>query len=772
MPPVSSGDDMSSTSSNISRTDSSDSLSSTSSSGTNTPSRIVDNDNNNGNGNASGTGSNNDPFGSNSDEVFENLTSSRCPIGGSTKASNLLMRVLSSGGRNAPRVRDEAAGKKLVVGEVRLDHCFPGGARSGWLYKISVNGERLPPKAVPKWMVWMEMAPRNPITLEVLARDTSVPATTTTNGLHNGVETAVDGKSEDFISIKAKPMKPLDFFKVAGDDVAAGRAPIDWERCPGMEVVLEMRLEADATRGGAGAMYGSGKVSTRSLDVRQKVEVLSQRESSQRRAVMFPPDGTASVIPAPPPLTAVEIVIVKDSYNKVLSWAESLLEFMVERLFFFVPSLPETLGDLAPNLQRYLHGMIDLAVRALDPSTEDISRETYQALHPNPNQAHQDVQGYAQALAEQGFLLTHWEVLRELWMDALKISPYMEAYELHNMKLGVESAAYRFFTLHVLTPAVRAINDMDKVYEDTANATKIAKSWLPYSVNENLRWGLAVEVYGRLFTRHPEVVRLFRRADMYSLSKLLSDLLQIAAMSFGDMWANMLTIRELGAAHADLGLPTSAHAKLSEVLMEVLGEKLEGFCPPPTATAFPGFGFAVTGGAVVEEEGLSLKELWGLAWQRAVTQVRLPMDNAERLIAKAYEWTEQASFELHWDEGYTKTRKGAIYNEVVNRGTYTHTFEELVHGARVCWRNSAKCIGRIAWNTLMVRDKRHVTDLDEVFAECMEHQRLAMADGRPGRTAPQVKNQAGVYICPQHASKQVLLLLSRRTSSSDFGGAL
>ena len=41
-----------------------------------------------------------------------------------------------------------------------------------------------------------------------------------------------------------------------------------------------------------------------------------------------------------------------------------------------------------------------------------------------------------------------------------------------------------------------------------------------------------------------------------------------------------------------------------------------------------------------------------------------------------------------------------------------------------------RCIGRIAWNTLMVRDKRHVTDLDEIFAECMEHQRLAMADGR------------------------------------------
>lgn len=39
-------------------------------------------------------------------------------------------------------------------------------------------------------------------------------------------------------------------------------------------------------------------------------------------------------------------------------------------------------------------------------------------------------------------------------------------------------------------------------------------------------------------------------------------------------------------------------------------------------------------------------------------QVRLPMVNAERLVSKAYEWIDQASHELSWDEGYTKTRKG------------------------------------------------------------------------------------------------------------------
>lgn len=46
----------------------------------------------------------------------------------------------------------------------------------------------------------------------------------------------------------------------------------------------------------------------------------------------------------------------------------------------------------------------------------------------------------------------------------------MEAYELQNMELGTESALYRFFTQHVVTPAVAAINAMDKVYEDSSNA--------------------------------------------------------------------------------------------------------------------------------------------------------------------------------------------------------------------------------------------------------------------------------------------------------------
>lgn len=82
--------------------------------------------------------------------------------------------------------------------------------------------------------------------------------------------------------------------------------------------------------------------------------------------------------------------------------------------------------------------------------------------------------GYAQMFAEQGLLLTHWEVVRDLWMEALRGSPYMETYELQNMELGIESAAYRFFTLHVVNPMSSAIAAMESVYEDPSNARVVS----------------------------------------------------------------------------------------------------------------------------------------------------------------------------------------------------------------------------------------------------------------------------------------------------------
>jgi nitric-oxide synthase, bacterial len=86
--------------------------------------------------------------------------------------------------------------------------------------------------------------------------------------------------------------------------------------------------------------------------------------------------------------------------------------------------------------------------------------------------------------------------------------------------------------------------------------------------------------------------------------------------------------------------------------------------------------------------------------------------------------------------------------EVARSGSYHHTPDELVFGARVAWRNAARCIGRLYWNNLTVRDLRHVQDSDDIAQECFEHLRLATNGGRirpvisvfapdrPGRPGP------------------------------------
>ncbi|MGW2182484.1 nitric oxide synthase oxygenase [Streptomyces sp. NPDC001732] len=90
--------------------------------------------------------------------------------------------------------------------------------------------------------------------------------------------------------------------------------------------------------------------------------------------------------------------------------------------------------------------------------------------------------------------------------------------------------------------------------------------------------------------------------------------------------------------------------------------------------------------------------------------------------------------------------------EAEESGTYTHTPEELTFGARVAWRNASRCIGRLYWNSLNVRDLRRVTSPDEIHRELCEHLRLATNGGRirpvisvfapdtPNRPGPRVWN--------------------------------
>lgn len=91
--------------------------------------------------------------------------------------------------------------------------------------------------------------------------------------------------------------------------------------------------------------------------------------------------------------------------------------------------------------------------------------------------------------------------------------------------------------------------------------------------------------------------------------------------------------------------------------------------------------------------------------------------------------------------------------EIAGTGTWNQTGDELRFGARVAWRNAARCIGRLHWNSLRVRDRRRVAEPAAVAAECVAHLREATRGGRirstitvfapdrPGAPGPRIHNE-------------------------------
>jgi nitric-oxide synthase len=93
-----------------------------------------------------------------------------------------------------------------------------------------------------------------------------------------------------------------------------------------------------------------------------------------------------------------------------------------------------------------------------------------------------------------------------------------------------------------------------------------------------------------------------------------------------------------------------------------------------------------------------------------------------------------------------------VRREIEMAGTYWHTPAELAFGARVAWRNSSRCIGRLYWRSLRVRDRREVATAPDIAAESVLHLREATNSGRirpvitvfapdaPGRPGPRILN--------------------------------
>ena len=51
-----------------------------------------------------------------------------------------------------------------------------------------------------------------------------------------------------------------------------------------------------------------------------------------------------------------------------------------------------------------------------------------------------------------------------------------------------------------------------------------------------------------------------------------------------------------------------------------------------------------------------------------------------------------------------ETRFQQVQKDIEATGTYHLTETELIYGAKLAWRNSARCIGRIQWSKLQVKN--------------------------------------------------------------------
>ena len=82
------------------------------------------------------------------------------------------------------------------------------------------------------------------------------------------------------------------------------------------------------------------------------------------------------------------------------------------------------------------------------------------------------------------------------------------------------------------------------------------------------------------------------------------------------------------------------------------------------------------------------------------------------------------------DDKFLKQRWSEISRSLKKYRYYEHTPDELVFGAKVAWRNHARCIGRLFWEGLEVRDCRTEPDEDAIIDHMTKHMLDAYSQGK------------------------------------------
>lgn len=78
----------------------------------------------------------------------------------------------------------------------------------------------------------------------------------------------------------------------------------------------------------------------------------------------------------------------------------------------------------------------------------------------------------------------------------------------------------------------------------------------------------------------------------------------------------------------------------------------------------------------------------------------------------------------------TPTRLNEVLCEIEDTGSYWHTHQELLLGAKLAWRKHARCSGRYNWQSLRLLDFRDRNTPASIAEGCFEHLRVSTNGGR------------------------------------------
>ncbi|WP_372508045.1 nitric oxide synthase oxygenase [Nocardia amikacinitolerans] len=74
-------------------------------------------------------------------------------------------------------------------------------------------------------------------------------------------------------------------------------------------------------------------------------------------------------------------------------------------------------------------------------------------------------------------------------------------------------------------------------------------------------------------------------------------------------------------------------------------------------------------------------------------------------------------------------RRRTALEQLRQTGTYVQTAEEILIGAKLAWRNHARCVGRKHWRSLKLLDARRVRSARDLAEVCWQHLHMATNGG-------------------------------------------